>query len=301
MPPRGQVLPRVECLPEVYSTMANGKRSGSTGRRKSGAYVYDDYRKNHVIWPGQASKLEDFIHQTYKGRHLKSKPAHSSHSEDALTWSCFDCLRQVKPEPRERALEELWELAYDGAPIPSGVRHGTIFVGKQYPNSTSPETEVDASIEGPGVLVFIEAKLYSTISQAELPAKPYNQLERKLLVGARDALASQRDFFFIVLDLAPPQILRKMNSGASINSARTSKAHGFASKWLTAYWFDRYKRARRGSTSSLRELLGRAPAVDGADPAQLARNLGWLTWADLFKIVLRAVVADRSGKILPPV
>ena len=168
--------------------MANGKRSGSTGRRKSGPYVYDDYRKNHVIGPGQDSKLEEFISQTYKGRRLKFRPAHSSHSEDALTWSCFDCLRQVRAELRERALDELWELAYDGAPIPAGVRQGTIFVGKQYPHSTSPETEVDASIEGPGVLVFIEAKLYSTISQAEPPAKPYNQLERKLRVGARDAL-----------------------------------------------------------------------------------------------------------------
>ncbi len=273
--------------------MANGIRAGRTGRRKSGTYVFDDYRKNHVIWPGQDGKLEEFIQKTYKGRHLKSKFAHSSHSEDALTWSCFDCLQRVRTDLREKALAELWELAYDGAPIPAGARKGEIFIGKPYPNPTHPETEVDASIEGPGVLVFIEAKLYSTISQAEPPAKLCNQLERKLRVGVRDALTSRREFFFIVLDLAPPRMLRELKPGASLTLARTARAHGFTSKWLTAYWFERYKRARGGSTSPLRKLLDGDPAIAGADPARLARNLGWLTWADLFKIVLRAVVADR--------
>src|SRR5215470_1323188 len=261
--------------------MTSVKRPGVGGRSVSGTYIYGDYRRNHAIWPGQEDQLEKFIGQTYKGHHLKSEAALSSHSEDALTWSCFNCLKQIRAEIRQNALEELWELAYDGAPIPAGAKRGSIFIGKQYPDSTHPETEVDASIEEPGVLVFIEAKLYSTISQADPPARPYNQLGRKLRVGLREALTSQREFFFIVLDLAPPQMLRKLKPGASLDSARTAGAHGFTSKWLTAYWFDRYKRARGGSTSPLRELLNGDPAVAHADPAQLARNLGWLTWADL--------------------
>jgi hypothetical protein len=42
----------------------------------------------------------------------------------------------------------------------------------------------------------------------------------------------------------------------------------------------------------MRKLLEDVP---GADPARVASNMGWLTWADLLKVVLRAVIADRAA------
>jgi len=57
---------------------------------------------------------------------------------------------------------------------------------------------------------------------------------------------------------------------------------------MTAYWFDRYKGARRGSVTPLREVLRDIP---DADPAHVADHMGWLTWGDLFKVVLRAAIA----------
>ena len=61
-----------------------------------------------------------------------------------------------------------------------------IYIGKEYVGSfTGESTEVDASIELPGKLIFIEAKLYSSVSMtvADLTAKAHDQIARKLRVG----------------------------------------------------------------------------------------------------------------------
>lgn len=255
-------------------------------RGSTGAYVHSDYRRNHVIWPGREEALEEFLGQSFGGlRGHKKAPAKSSNSEDALTWSCFDCLRQVEPAHRRGALKELWELAFDGARCPEAVLQGLIQIGKQYPTVGSPQTEVDASVESAGALVFIEAKLYSTMSQANPPRKPFNQIERKLRVGVAEARG--RDFYFIVLDVARPEHLLDLNPGASLQQAKSPPPGRFRAKWLTAYWFKRYRGARGGNLTPLRKLLEDIPE------AALHRvHLGWLTWADLFKPVLRAVIAD---------
>jgi len=253
-------------------------------------YPQGQYHRNHVVWPGREAALDEFVHKRYGGRMHKLKHAHSANSEDALTWSCFDCLAQVKQPVQIQALAELWELAYDGD-LPKGLAHAKIQVGQPY-GAGKEQTEVDASIEGPGVLVFIEAKLYSPMSQAEPPEKPHNQIERKLRVGVQEAVRSGRDFYFILLDLAPGYMLRELKPGASLAEATKARDGGFGNKWLTAYWFDRYKSARGGSTTPMRKLLEDLP---GADPAHVARNMGWLTWADVLKVVLRAVIADRAA------
>lgn len=277
----------------------NNKRS-RTGRTHSGAYVYanGEYARNHVVWPGREDALDAFVHQRYGGLRHKYQHAHSSNSEDALTWSCFDCLAQVPQDLREQALAELWELAYGpDNPVPEGVRAGKIILGRTY--GDAEKTEVDVSIEGPGTLVFIEAKLYSAMSQADpLAHKPYNQIQRKLRVGVREALASKRELYFILLDLAPPEKLLEMNPGASLEAARLTKPTTFRNKWLTAYWFARYKASRRGSVTPLRkEVLA---GVDSCAATKLAANMGWLTWADVFKTVLRAVMLNgRRGEVAP--
>jgi hypothetical protein len=265
-------------------------RRGVGGR---GPFIYAEYEDGHVICPGRASALKAFVRQAHGGLQHKLKNAHSSNSEDALTWSCFDALRYVDQRHRKVALTQVWELAFGDRAIPAGVENGEIEIGRVY-GTTKEGTEVDVSIEGPGVLVFFEAKLYSSMSQSDYPRKPHNQIARKLRVGAREAVRRGVDFYFIVLDLAPIDKLRNLNPRAGLAAAQEAKTSGFGSKWLTAYWFVRYKYGWKGSLTPLRRILADAPAIDGISATQLGRNMGWLTWADVFKAVLRAVLANQS-------
>lgn len=265
-------------------------------RGTSGAAVYENYRDNFVIWPGRDAALNEFVKQTYGGMAHKLRHTKSSNSEDALTWSCFDTLNELGEVPRTSALADLWALAFDDRPAPAGFLTGKILIGEKY-GEKQEETEVDASIEGDQVLVFIEAKLYSPMSSAD-PAKgkPHNQILRKLRVGLKEAHRSGKDFYFIILDIAPKEILRSLKPGASLREANRKPRGGFASKWLTAYWFSRY-RGVRGSVSPLRKDL---EDISGVDAKAVARNMGWLTWSDVFKAVLRAVIASRQfGEPLP--
>lgn len=256
---------------------------------QSGARVYGDYRHNFVIWPGREAAAHEFVNQTYGGQRHKLRHTRSSNSEDALTWSCFDALNSLPPTLRADALVTLWECAYHQLPPAAGFLEGQVIVGKKY-GEKGEETEVDASIEGNGVLVFIEAKLYSPMSLAdEANRKPHDQIARKLRVGVKEGLKSGREFYFILLDLAPMELLRSLRPGASLDEAKRKSRGGFQSKWQTAYWYSRYKSAR-GSTNSLTEVFKDIPR---ANIALIARNMGWLTWADVYKVVLRAVIAAR--------
>ena len=216
------------------------------------------------------------------------KNACSANSEDALTWSCFDTLANVSQRRRASALEELWELAYGDMAAPYGIEASTIHIGKSY-GADKKTTEVDLSFEGDRFLVLVEAKLYSPMSQADPDNdKPHNQIARKLTIGLRAAQAMRKEFYFILLDIAPPDCLAQLNPRVGLKGAE-KKASGFGAKWLTSYWFCRYKHGRRGSLRPLKDLL----LKEGLDPdqvPQVAARMGWLTWADVFKVVLRAVI-----------
>jgi hypothetical protein len=169
-------------------TATNSSRSSATG-----AIVYDDYRDNFVVVPGREAALKAFVSQSYAGQQHKVKATRSSNSEDALTWSCFDTLNCLPLAHREAALSALWSLAFPDSPVHSGLTRGAIGVGKTY-GDTKEKTEVDVSIEGNGILVFIEAKLYSPMSLAdEANRKPHDQIARKLRVGITEAKRRQTD------------------------------------------------------------------------------------------------------------
>ncbi len=76
--------------------------------------LYEDYRRNHVVLPGREDALETFLNQDYKGMRHKWKNGKSSHSEDALTWSCFDILSNIPLSKKITALDEIFEDAYPG-------------------------------------------------------------------------------------------------------------------------------------------------------------------------------------------
>lgn len=257
--------------------------------------IYKDYQRNHVIVPGREDALASFLKQDYKGMRHKQKNAVSSHSEDALTWSCFDILASLPSLDKAAALDEILEDSFNGsAPLSFrargiGNRDITVHVGKQYTGiSTKESTEVDVSVEAPGVLVFFEAKLYSAISPAAPPEKPHDQIARKLRVGLDSIENGEREFFFVFLDLAPADMMFQRKAKLE---AVGQPGGGYGEKWRSAWLFQYYKVGRNKSLRPLEEaLIGVAhPPVEA-----VAARMGWLTWADLFKCTMRATLAARS-------
>jgi hypothetical protein len=247
---------------------------------------YKDYLRNHVVLPGREKALEKFLKQDYKGIRHKWDNGFSSNSEDALTWSCFEILKSLSLNKKIQVLNEIWEDTYSAeieSPFSDKNLHDDeikIEIGKQYTGSKSNEsTEVDASIELPGALVFFEAKLYSSVSMKS-PDHKHDQIARKLRVGLDIPL--YKDFYFIFLDIAPLDklILRKSKAEA------LASAKGFHDKWKSAWLFSYYKYGRNNSLKPLKdELKGIAEDVE-----QVAKNMGWLTWIDLFKDLLRGMI-----------
>lgn len=252
-------------------------------------YKDNDYLRNHVVLPGREKALKKFLNQTYGGKRHKWKNRFNSNSEDALTWSCFDLLRSL-PLNKKKVLNEIWEDAYQAkikSPFSDKNLHDDeikIEIGKRYTGSTTKEsTEVDASIELPGVLVFFEAKLYSAMSM-ETPKHEHDQIARKLRIGLDSPLGDgYRDFYFIFLDIAPRDKLMCRKS----KKEALAPAKGFHDKWKSAWLFSYYKYGRNKSLKPLKDALKGIPVKD---IKQVAENMGWLAWADLFKDLLRGMI-----------
>ena len=257
---------------------------------------YEDYKRNYAIIPGREAALEEFLKQDYQElRGHKWRYRFSSNSEDALTWSCFDVLSSLPLPIKIIALDEIFEDAYQGQAKflfkNLGLQEDEIqiHIGKQYTGSTSKEsTEVDASIELPDKLIFIEAKLYSVISMASPPKTPYDQIARKLRIGLDTPLKDAREFYFIFLDIAPlDRMTRKKVKDEDV--AKTKG--GFEDKWVSAWQFNYYKFGKDNSLNPLKKALEgiHIPPVES-----VAENMGWLTWSDLFKTVLRGMISNQT-------
>jgi hypothetical protein len=256
--------------------------------------IYDDYKRNHVILPGREKALENFLRQDCPGiGPHKWENGFNSHSEDALSWSCFDLLRSFPMSKKISILDEIFEDAYQGKSkllLKNSCFQEDeiqIHIGKQYTGLTSKEkTEVDASIELPGKLIFFEAKLYSTVSMASPPDKPFDQIARKLRIGLDSPLQDEREFYFIFLDIAPlEKLTRRKNKSVAL--APVNK--GFEDKWKSAWLFKYYKSGRNNSLRPLKEALINIPSAQSIE--SIAENMGWLTWSDLFKSILRGMIA----------
>lgn len=254
--------------------------------------IYKDFHRNHVVLPGREEALASFLRQDYNGMQHKLKNAVSSTSEDALTWSCFDLLASTPHLDKVRALDEILEDAFNGSSPLSFKARGiadadiAVCVGKKYTGpSTTESTEVDASLEAPGVLVFFEAKLYSAVSPAAPPEKPHDQIARKLRVGL-DA-AGERDFFFVFLDIAP---VEKMYEHRTKQEVEEKPSGGYRDKWRSAWLFNYYKAGRNGSLAPLTAVL---EGINHPPAEVVSTRMGWLTWADLFKATMRAVIGAR--------
>lgn len=256
--------------------------------------IYKEYQRNHVILPGREKALESFLKKDYKGMQHKLRNAVSSNSEDALTWSCFDVLASLPFLDKAAALDEIFEDSFHGdSPLSFRLRNLknkdiNIHVGKSYTGILTKEsTEVDASIEAPGILVFIEAKLYSSVSPASPPEKPHDQIARKLRVGYDSIQNDGREFFFIFLDIAPAGVMfqRKEKS-----TALETLGGGYKDKWRSAWLFNYYK---QGRNNSLRPLAMALEGIDAPAIEVVAKHMGWLTWADLFKCTMRATLAAK--------
>lgn len=233
---------------------------------------YKSYLRNYVLFPGSEKPLHTFLNTILKrnGKEEKHKLKHAfnSNSEDALTWSCFDILRHQPHEIIVQALNEIMEDAFEGSIDFTFVNEKNIkiHIGKNYYASTVAEyTELDASIETDDKLIFIEAKLYNKISLPDKD-KPYDQLIKKLRVGLDVAKHENKKFYLIFLDIAPIDYTLK-----------------FGEKSVNAEYFKQYK--ENSNTLADKLIKNSYQSLE-----EVSQNMGWLTWASLFKTVLRAVI-----------
>lgn len=235
--------------------------------------IYKTYLRNHAVLPQSRKPLHTFLN-TILGRSdgteekHKLKNACNSNSEDALTWSCFDVLRNQTREKMVRALDEIVEDAFEAKANFSFENENSveIHIGKNYSaHSIVENTELDASIETDDKLIFIEAKLYSKISLPD-NGKPHDQIVRKLRVGLDVAKHENKEFYFIFLDIAPMDYTLR-----------------FGEKAVNAERFGLYKK----NSSTLANML-----IENSYKSleEVSRNMGWLTWACLYKTVLRAMI-----------
>jgi len=261
--------------------------------------IYENYLRNHVVYPGREKALETFLKQDYKGMRHKWKNRLNSHSEDALTWSCFEAISQLPFPKKIKALDEILEDSFNDGKSKFNCNFNfkdqhykeneiVIFIGKKYSGisikeDTKEDTEVDASIEMPDKIIFFEAKLYSSISLADGEKKPHDQIARKLRVGLDYANREKKEFYFIFLDIAPRSVLLKFAKGKSKKKALDH----LKDKWKSAWWFNYYKVGRNNSLKPLKIAL---EGIDVPSVESVADNMGWLTWGDLFKIVLRGTI-----------
>jgi len=78
--------------------------------------IYNFCHRNHIILKGKEDALYNFLDATLvsngKTKKHKWKNSISSNSEDALTWSCFDVLRNQPKERVTTALDEIFEDAF---------------------------------------------------------------------------------------------------------------------------------------------------------------------------------------------
>lgn len=66
---------------------------------------------------------------------------------------------------------------------------------------------------------------------------------------------------------------------------------GYKDKWRSAWLFQYYK---VGRNNSLRPLIEALEGISHPPVEAVAANMGWLTWADLFKCTMRATLAAGS-------
>lgn len=241
---------------------------------------YTNYHRNHAILPDSEQALHQFLNASIirNGKEEKHKLKHAtnSNSEDALTWSCFDRLRNLPKEKITIALNEIFEDAFGDfkeqnkpVPIPfsfADEQNIEIHIGKNYGAVLVNEsTEVDVSIETDDKLIFIEAKLYSKISVAD-KRHIHDQIARKLRVGLDTANASNREFYFIFLDIAPCLEILKYGDKKQISARR-------------------FLYYRNHSENLIKPLSG----IPYQNIERISQNMGWLTWASLFKTILRTL------------
>ncbi|MDY0088992.1 MAG: hypothetical protein RBR78_01355 [Flavobacteriaceae bacterium] len=241
---------------------------------------YTNYHRNHAILPDSEQALHQFLNASIvcngEIKLHKLEHATNSNSEDALTWSCFDRLRNLPKEKISFALDEIFEDAFGdfkekNEPVPESFSFADeqnieIHIGKNYDAvSVNESTEVDVSIETESKLIFIEAKLYSKISMPD-ENRIHDQIARKLRIGLDTANASNREFYFIFLDIAPCLEILKYGEKKQISARR-------------------FLYYRNHSENLIKPLLG----IPYQNIEQISQNMGWLTWASLFKTILRTL------------
>jgi len=75
---------------------------------------YESLERNHVILPNRLRNLRQFLDSEYEGHKHKQRHATNSNSEDALTWSCFDYIRNQSRKKQRKAIQDIVEDVFAG-------------------------------------------------------------------------------------------------------------------------------------------------------------------------------------------
>lgn len=252
---------------------------------------YTDYKRNHVIIPGREKILDNFLKSTYNGLSHKSRNGISSNSEDAITWSCFDIISQLSEDKKIIALDEIVEHSFCEDDMEkksfsfANENDIQIKIGEVYTGEITGQTELDATIETSSKIIFIEAKLYSSIS-LKSEKVPYDQIAKKIRVGLDYAVNKNKEFYFIFLDIAPRS---KLYAFTTEKKSKENAEKLPTTKWKSVWWFNRYKNGWQGNITPLQNVLSDI-TTDGDLVRKVSKNMGWLTWSDLFKTTMRGML-----------
>jgi len=187
----------------------------------SGVEIAADFRDNLII-----DRYDPVFADM---RASKLKHLRSANSEDAVTWNVFRSLRQITPEAW---LGCLWQQAFPSIPCPSDQR----VVIKLWQSVPPPPallvggdegvSEIDAVIEAPTWVWFIEAKNTSDISLGTTTRPGRDQILRNIDVGTY--YAGVRPFFFSLLVRSEdhsPEGLGRIRKYSDFSAPRSKLEH----------------------------------------------------------------------------
>lgn len=182
----------------------------------SGVFIAEDFRENLII-----DRYDPVFADM---RASKLKHLRSANSEDAVTWNVFRSLRQLAPRTW---LPSLWKYAFSEISCPADLNA----VVKLWESVSPPlgllaggdegASEIDAVIETPTWVWFIEAKYRSDISTGTTMRPDRDQILRNIDVGSY--WAGTRDFFFSLLitsEKLTPEGVRRIREYEDLSAPR---------------------------------------------------------------------------------
>lgn len=182
-----------------------------------GVFIAADFRANLII------DRYDPVFADMRASKLKHLT--SANSEDAVTWNVFRSLRQITPDAW---LPNLWQSAFPLLTCPGDLK-AVVRLWESVPpplgllaGGDEGASEIDAVVEAPSWVWFIEAKYRSDISTGTTTRPNRDQVLRNIDVGSY--YAGVRQFFFSLLissEARSPEGVKRLHEYNDLSIPRT--------------------------------------------------------------------------------